>query len=158
MSSLLLNSTAYSIAVPLEHIFNLSISTGSFSSIWKRSTVIPIPKTIPPSSSSGDYQPISLLSLVSKLLERHIFNILLDHLYADGTLSDEQFGFLPNRSTTSALLSATQYISLNRGVPMFGVFLDVRKAFDSVSHRLMIEKLLLHHVPLNLVHWFNSFL
>ena len=41
---------------------------------------------------------------------------------------------------------------------MFGVFLDVRKAFDSVSHRLLIEKLLLHHVPLNLVHWFNSYL
>ena len=160
ISSLLLKSTAYSIAVPLQHIFNLSISTGSFPSIWKRSTVIPIPKTIPPSSSPGDYRPISLLSLVSKLLERHIFNILLDHLYADGTLSDEQFGFLPNRSTTSALLSATQYIfsSLDRGVPMFGVFLDVRKAFDSVSHRLLIEKLLLHHVPLNLVHWFNSYL
>ena len=57
ISSLLLKSTAYSIVVPLQHIFNLSISTGSFPSIWKRSTVIPIPKTVPP------------LSLVSKLLE-----------------------------------------------------------------------------------------
>ena len=54
----------------------------------------------------------------------------------------------------------TQYIffSLDGGVSMCWVFLDVRKAFDSVSHRLLIEKLLLHHVPLNLVHWFNSYL
>ena len=57
-------------------------------------------------------------------------------------------------------MSATQYIfsSLDGGVPMCGGFLDVRKAFDLVSHRLLIEKLLLHHVPLNLVHWFNSYL
>ena len=41
---------------------------------------------------------------------------------------------------------------------MCWVFLDVRKAFDSVSNRMLIEKLLLHHVPLNLVHWFNSYL
>ena len=96
ISSLLLKSTAYSVVVPLRHIFNLSISTGSFPSIWKRSTVIPIPKAIPPSSSPSDYRPISLLSLVSKLLERHIFNILLDHLYTNGSLSDAQFRFLPN--------------------------------------------------------------
>ena len=69
-------------------------------SSWKHSTVYPIPKTSPPSSSPSEYHPISLLSIVSKLLEKHIFHIVIDHLYSNQLIPPNQFGFLPCRSTT----------------------------------------------------------
>ena len=155
--SILIKATAHSISVPLAHIFNLSISTGVFPSAFKNSTIIPIPKTSPPSSSPSVYHPISLLNLISKL---HLFNILLNHLYSTNFLSDSQYGFLPFRSTSSALISATHYIlsSLDKGVPQCGVFLDIRKAFDSVNHSLLISKILSLTLPLNITHCLNSYL
>ena len=158
--SILIKATAHSISVPLAHIFNLSISTGVFPSAFKNSTIIPIPKTSPPSSSPSAYHPISLLNLISKLLEKHLFNILLNHLYSTNFFSDSQYGFLPFRSTSSALRSATDYIlsSLDKGVPQCGVFLDIRKAFDSVNHSLLITKILSLNLPLNITHCLNSYL
>ena len=158
--SLLLKSTACSITEPLKHIFNLSISTGSFPSPWKISCVIPIPKTSPPSSAPTDFRPISLLNLISKLLEKHIFNILLDHLFSNNLLSDSQFGFLPGRSTISALAACSQHIlsTFDAGSSLCGIFLDVKKAFDSVSHSILLSKLQSLGIPSHILHWLFSYL
>lgn len=86
--SVLLKATAHSICHPLQIIFNLSISSGSFPSQWKNSSVVSIPTTSPPSTSPTNFRPISLLSLISKLLEKHIFNIVLYHLHSNNFLSD----------------------------------------------------------------------
>ena len=158
--SLLLKSTACSISEPLSHIFNLSISTGSFPSQWKKSFVIPTPKTSPPSSAASDFRPISLLNLISKLLEKHVFEILLDHLFSSNLLSHSQFGFLPCRSTVSALAAATQHIlsTFDSGLSLCGVFLDIKKAFDSVSHSILLSKLQSLGIPPHIFHWLSSYL
>ena len=72
ITSLLLRATAYSISIPLQHIFNLSISTGRFPTSWKNSIVVPLPKTSPASSNPTNYRPISLLNLPSKLLLNYL--------------------------------------------------------------------------------------
>ena len=115
---------------------------GIFPSIWKISFITPIPKNSPPSSSPSEYCPISLLCLFSKLLERHIFLILTDYLYDTGSFSQYQFGFLSNRSTSSALVSVTYHIlsNLDSGGSLYGAFLDVKKAFYTASHRLVLKK------------------
>ena len=145
---------------PLQHIFNLSISSGLFPSSWKHSSVTPIPKSSPPSSFPGDYRPISLLSLVSKLLEKHIYSIILDSLISNSFFSPSQFGFLPSRSTTSALVTASNYIlsSLDSRSSVCGVFLDLKKAFDSVSHRLLLDKISSLNLPSHLSNWLQSYL
>ena len=122
--------------------------------------VVPIPKTSPPSASPSDYRPISLLSLVSKLLEKHVHQILIDYLFSVGLISDSQFGFLPGRSTTTALVTVSQFIlsSLDHSVPVCGLFLDVKKAFDSVSHQLLLDKLLALNLSSSLYSWFTSYL
>ena len=81
ISSSLLKATTLSVALPLSHIFNLSIKSHLFPQSWKFSHIIPIPKCSPPSPSPSNFCPISLLSLVSKLLEKHIHSILLKHCY-----------------------------------------------------------------------------
>ena len=87
ISSSILKHTAGAIAPSLTKLFNLSIRLGQLPSQWKRSLIVPIPK----SSSTGSpscYRPISLLPIVSKVLERHMCNILLDHLQSLNFISN----------------------------------------------------------------------
>ena len=129
----MLKATAQSTSLPLSIIFN-SLSTGVLPSEWKNSTIVPIPKTQVPSTSPSGYCPISLLSLVSKVLERQVFNILADHVSEHNILSDQQFSFCPRFSNETALLSVTQswFNSLDSNTSICAVFFDLAKAFDMV--------------------------
>ena len=72
ISGYLLKGTAESIASSLAHLFNMSIKCGKVPIAWKVSSIVPIPKMTNSTDNLAHYQPISLLSLVSKLLEKHI--------------------------------------------------------------------------------------
>ena len=105
--SKMLKGTAYSISVPLCKQFNLSLSSGVFPMDWKTSQVIAIPKQSSPNPSSSNYHSISLLSLVSKLLERHAFDWLHNFCKNNKILSNNQLSFRPSFSTESALTTTT---------------------------------------------------
>ena len=93
----MLKHTAGTIAPFLTKLFNISIRLGQLPSHWKRSLILPIPK----GSSTGSpscYHPISLLPIISKVLD-----ILLNHLQSLNFISDKQWGFLDGRSTVTAL-------------------------------------------------------
>lgn len=155
ITHLLLKATAASIAYPLsQYIFNQSITPGIFPSPWKHSIIIPIPKTSPPSSAPTNYRPISLLCIISKLLEKFMANFLLGHLYLNSHIPPNQFGFLPMRSTTDALISACQ----DSSIPISAVFLDLKKAFDLVSHPKLIHELNSLNLPSFICHWLTSYL
>ena len=160
ISSWMLKSTSSSIASPLCHIFNLSISSGLVPLDWKFSSVVPIPKSSPTSSSPSKYRPISLLSLVSKLLEKHIHSLLYDFCISNNLISPFQFGFLPYRSTISALLFSTHTIFslLESYSSVCGAFLDLRKAFDSVPHLPLLNLLASSNLPPPFLNWLHSYL
>ena len=160
ISSWMLKSTSSFIASPLYHIFNLSISSGLVPLDWKSSFVVPIPKSAPTSSSPSNYRPISLLSLISKLLEKHIHTLLYDFCISNNLISPFQFGFLPYRSTISALLYSTHTIFslLESYSSVCGAFLDLHKAFDSVPHQPLLDLLASSNLPLPLLNWLHSYL
>ncbi len=106
ISAKMLKSTAYSIAPSLTKLFNLSLTTGSLPSAWKKSSVVPIPKNHNISDPSN-YRPISLLPVLSKILERHVFMLTMDHLQWNRPLSAFQWGVFEGRSTVTALLHLT---------------------------------------------------
>ena len=106
ISARMLKCTAYSIAPSITKLFNLSLTTGTIPSVWKKSLIVPIPKNQELSNPSN-YRPVSLLPIVSKVLERHIFMIVMDHLKLNHPLSAFQWGFLEGRSTVTALLHLT---------------------------------------------------
>ena len=91
ISARMLKSTSYSIAPAITKLFNMSIASGKLSTDWKSSLVVPIPKKGDPSN----YCPISLLLVLSTVLERHMSNLLYDHLLEHAPISTKQWGFLP---------------------------------------------------------------
>ena len=160
ISARMLKSTAYSIAPSLTELFNLSLTSGTFPSEWKLARVVPIPKTDTPSTSTSGYRPISILPIVSKVLERHVKEIIDVYLAENSPISNHQWGFMHHRSSTSALISVIHdwLNALNNGHEVCVVFFDVRKAFDSVPHIPLLQKL--SDIGLNpfILRWIKSYL
>ncbi len=134
----MLKRTAYAIAPSLKTLFNLSISTGKFPSTG----VVPIPKA-GARDNPANYRPIPLLPIISKILERHILKTIRIYLSENSPLFAHQWGFTMKKSTTTALVSFThdclEYLDEGKGVCV--VFFDLSKAFDSVPHRPLLNKI-----------------
>jgi len=130
------------ILVPLEHIFNLSLSTGIFPNVFKQTLIIPLFKHGEKQNCSN-YRPISLTYTLSKVLEKCIKTRLYDFLEKSKIFSENQFGFRHNKGTSIALQTLISCIhnKLDQGNSTLGIFLDVKKAFDSVDHKILLNKL-----------------
>ena len=139
-------------------LFNLSITTGVFPSEWKTGRIVPIPKGNNQSLPSG-FRPISILPIVSKLLERHVKCIIEKHLLENTPISSRQWGFMMSRSTVSALINVIDVwnSALDQGYEVCAIF-DVRKAFDTVPHLPLLESM--EKLGLNgyLLRWIRSYL
>ena len=155
----MLKATSSSIAPSLSKLFNLSISHGHFPKLWKQARVVPVPKSTKKSSPSG-YRPISLLSILSKILEKHIHSLITNHLHENHPLSDMQWGFQKGKSTVTALLSATHdwLMHLEQKREIACVFFDFQKAFDTVPHRRLMERLNQLQLDPYLIQWLGSYL
>ena len=159
ISAQMLKSTANSIASPLAKLFTLSLATGKFPKMWKTASVVPVPKSTAKNDPSN-YRPISLLSVVSKLLEKIVYSLVWEHLLDHSPISDQQWGFQKLKSTTAALLSSTNewFKSLDRKEDVVCVFFDYKKAFDSVPHRMLMECLSQSGIHPHILSWLCSYL
>ena len=110
-------------------LFNLSLTTGAIPSPWKKSLVVPIPNSQELSNPSN-YCPVSFLPILSKVLERHIFMIVMDHLQHNHSLFAFQWGFLEGRSTVTTLLHLTDqwFQALEVGHDVCVVFFRLSKS------------------------------
>ena len=134
-------TAAPAIARSLTKIFNVSITSEQFPSEWKAARVIPIFKK-GQRTMLDNYRPISILPVVSKLMERILHDQMFDYLMNENILSEHQYGFRPSHSTTTTLLDCTNewYVNMDRGLYNLVVFLDLKKAFDTVNHEILLRK------------------
>ena len=155
----MLKGSALSIAPSLTKLFNISIRPGHFPESWKTSSVVPVPKSTGLSKVTN-YRPISLLSIVSKILERHFHQYITNHLNEYHPLSNKQWGFQSGKSTATALLSVTHdwFQALESGQEVCSIFFDIRKAFDSVPHQLLVDKLTSFGLDVHTISWITSYL
>lgn len=161
ISSKVVKMIGSQIAPVLVHIFNKSLETGIFPNKMKIAKVIPIHKS-GSNTILNNYRPISLLSVFSKLLEKIVKKRLLSFLNFHNILSDFQFGFREELNTEMALhnFMSNIYSSLNnnKGIKVSGLFLDIQKAFDTVNHNLLLEKMGRVGMRGNVLNWFKSYL
>ena len=110
--------------------------------------------------SVSNYRPISLLSIVSKLLERVLHKYIFNFLRSSNFFTPSQFGFIPNDSTVNQLVSLyhTFCLALDAGKEVRAVFCDISKYFDRVWHDDLLYKLRRSGISGNLLHWLGDYL
>lgn len=152
-------STSLSPAVT--YLFKRSIETFNVPSTFKKADITPIPKVSRPSQPS-EFRPISLLPLLSKVLERIVLDKLIMPLIKD-KCDSSQFAYLPGRGlgTTSALTllnhTILQYLDTHSGAVRV-LTVDFSKAFDKITHKSIISACHQFQFPPQLIHWIGSFL
>ena len=148
------------IILPLAYIINMSFITGEYNSnLLKIVKVIPIHKG-GSTQDVNNYRLISLLSIfdkiIEKLMHRRLYNFLMEH----NILYQNQFGFRKNNSTVYALAQITEMIKVSTDNRKFGcgIFVDLRKAFDTVNHEILLVKLEHYGIRDSMLKWFQSYL
>lgn len=141
----------------LLHLFNLSLKTQTFPEAWKRSTVIPLPKK-GNRFIMENTGPISLIHICGKVMEKVVHSLIQTHINDNNIISQKQFGFIKNKSTVNCIakLCKDLYQNMNINNLTCCVFLDFSKAFDSVSHPFLLNKLAKY--GFNDIEWFRSYL
>jgi len=153
---LLLNSDIQ-LAVPLTFLFNHSLQSGVFPELWKSSFLIPTYKK-GVKTVIENYRGIAKLSTIPKLLEKIVVHKIGSSI--DSLLNEQQHGFRPGRSTTTnlAVFTSSLLCSLEKGLSVDTVYTDFSKAFDTVSHKILVSKLRRFGFVGPLLSWFSSYL
>ena len=147
------------LVIPLEHIFNISLQTGVFPDCMKIARVIPLFKN-GNINDFTNYRPISLLSQFSKILEKIFHNRMMSFIEEKNILYESQYGFRKNMSTSLAILELVENItsSIDGCKSTVGIFIDLKKAFDTVNHDILVKKLVHYGIRGVANKWICSYL
>jgi len=140
VSSRVIKRTATTIAIPLCHLFNLSLKTGYIPQEFKISRVVPIFKA-GKKDDFGNYRPISIIPAFSKLFELIVNDQVRSYFNCYNLFSNAQYGFRKGSNPTLAVAKFMDAIFKRRKDISLGIFVDVKKAFDSVDHQILLKKL-----------------
>lgn len=157
LSPYFIKQCASSLALPVSMLFNHSLQSGVFPAVWKMAAMVPIHKS-GSVHEVENYRGVSILSCLPK-----VFEVFVHHALREATcniIADCQHGFVKKRSTISNLMVYIPFISnaLGKREQVDSVYIDFTKAFDRVSHTLIIDKLNRMGLPSWIIRWLQSYL
>ena len=140
-------------------IMNKSLFFGYFPQMWRKAIIVPIPKVNIP-NEIGDLRPIALTPLPGKILERFVHAQLISHLDQYNILTEFQNGFRKSHSTIDTIFRYTTDLQLNKDNKSntISLYVDFKKAFDTVNHKLLIQKMGSFNIKNQALNWIKSYL
>ena len=155
-----LKETADILNVPLQTIFDKTFAEGRIPSIWKDANISALYKNKGDKSETTNYRPVSLTCLPSRICEKTVRDTIMNHMYKNKLFTDCQYGFRHKRSCILQLLDVlddwSKYFDESKQIDT--VYLDIKKAFDSIPHRRLLLKLKNYGFDGNLLKWIEDFL
>ena len=158
LSPKILKETVEQISKPLAHVFNMSLQEGIVPLEWKEANIALVKKGS--RNKSVKYRPVSLTSVICKLLETIIRDHMMDFLVKHKLINTSQHGFLKARSCLTHLLCFLEEITkwVDDGSPVDVIYLYFQKAFDKVLHQRLILKLKSHGMGNSIINWVEQWL
>jgi hypothetical protein len=161
MNPFFLKECGVQLTVPITLIFRKSLELGTVPDEWKLADVIPIYKK-GDRTSPGNYRPVSLTSVICKILERIMKNSIVMWIDRLNLFSNDQHGFSKGRSCLTNLLETFEdwrsHSNEGPGIGVDVIYLDFQKAFDSVPHKRLISKLIAYGIGGSVIKWITDFL
>jgi hypothetical protein len=155
----MLKNSVDALSRPIAHIINVSLCNGVYPDQYKTAQIVPIFKSGDP-TQVGNYRPIALISNIAKIYERVVKEQITRYLNEQKIINPNQFGFREGLSTDDALarLTSIVYGALDDRKFCLGIFVDLQKAFDTVSHSKLINILNTIGIYGNVRKWFQTYL
>ena len=159
ISSKCLKDALMVLSSQLAHIFEISIKNGMFPNEWKKGTIVPLYKGGNREDVSN-YRPVSLLPIPGKLLEHFIHDHITEFFEANNLLCSHQGGFRKGHSTLNTISDFTADIfnAINKKEITVAVFIDLKKAFDTVNHSILLKKLCKMGIKGQILDWILDYL
>jgi hypothetical protein len=152
-----LHETAKNISIALATNFNISMETMKLPESWKETNITPIQKKGPKNLVEND-RPISLTSIVCKTMDKFIRDCILDHMERHNIYTTDQHGFRKGKYCATQLIEVpdnwTEHLD-NRNA-IYIIYLDFQKAFDTVPHQRLINKLQSYGICGNILWWIRD--
>ena len=147
------------LAGPLTHMINTSIRKGVFPKNWKEAKVVPLHKK-GDKQTLKNFRPVALLAVAGMILERIIAIQIEEYFESNGLFSEFQFGFRRNKSTISELLTLFENLNEAKEARLYIMLLmyDLSAAFDTVSHDVLCQKLMIYGFDTESMKWIESYL
>lgn len=160
LDSKLLKLVSDELAPVLCYIFNLSLSCCKCPTEWKRAKIIPIPKNKSVSFTGSNSRPISLLPLLSKIMEKVVADQMKFFFLTNGLVTDFQHAYRRGHSTATALTQMTDdwLRQIDQKNTVGAVMLDFSAAFDIINHQILLDKLKCYGFEMSSIQWMQSYL
>ena len=160
LSAYLIRQTAAQIAPNIVKIMNCSISQSCFPQGWKVANIKAVYKQKGAKSEASNYRPISLLPILARIFEKLIAEQLSSHCEQNKVIPEQQFGFRKGSGCEHALISAVDSWRehIDGGEVVGALLIDLSKAFDTVSHKLLLDSLRDIGCSTDAMKWFSSYL